>query len=198
MPQLHNFRGAKMEEMGGGEVGRENQEEGKEEPSRRREGEAESHHLQCCAVFLSPYTFLLSKSCCLPQIRVTPHISAWWHVGSEPAKNSMVKSWWKKKMTTELFSGPRHADIWRPGLVRSLKIETTTAVVFRVGTNFMEYFYASQILQAALAPGKFKLCSLIPVLQGTTYIAPWCQGRLFVTSDKTPDNDVLNELEENV
>lgn len=80
---------------GGGKVGRENQEEGKE-PSRRREGEAESHRLQCCAVFLSPYTFLLSKSCYLPQIRVTPHISAWWHVGSEAAKNSMVKSWRKK------------------------------------------------------------------------------------------------------
>lgn len=101
-------------------------------------------------------------------------------------------------MTTDFFSGARHADIWRPGLVRSLKIETTTAVAFRVGTNCMEYFYISQILQAALAPGKFKLCSLIPVLQGTTYIAPWRQGRLFVTSDKTPDNNGLSELEENV
>ena len=54
MPQLHNFRGAKMEEMRGGKVGRENQEAGKEEPSRTREGDAGSHHLQCCAVFLLP------------------------------------------------------------------------------------------------------------------------------------------------
>jgi len=62
MPQLHNFRSAKMEEKGGGESGKGRPGRERKEPSRAR-GDAESHHLQCCVFFLSPYDFLLSKSC---------------------------------------------------------------------------------------------------------------------------------------